>query len=56
MARELAGKVVASIERDGNGVKISFTDGSAVSIEPSHPSPTGGNHIYFHVSNSRMKF
>jgi hypothetical protein len=46
-ARQLKGKVVDRIEREGDSVKIWFNDGTAIEIGYSHPSTTGGMMVYF---------
>ena len=47
-AHELRGKVVEKIERDGDAVKITFTDGTAVEISGDRPSDFSRLMIYFH--------
>jgi hypothetical protein len=46
-ARSLEGRVVESIERDKDKVIIKFTDGTAITIEPTHPGLTSGNNVYY---------
>jgi hypothetical protein len=46
-ARSLEGRTVESVRREKDAVIIRFTDGTAVSIEPTHPSIYAGNNVYW---------
>jgi hypothetical protein len=47
-AQSLVGKKLDSIERDNHAVIIRFTDGTAIEIEPTHPSTFTGNNVYYY--------
>jgi hypothetical protein len=51
-ARELRGKVVEKIERDGESVKIIFTDGTSVEISGDRPQ-YGRQMVYFHKNETK---
>lgn len=54
-AQSLEGRTVDNIRREKHAVIIRFTDGTAIVIEPTHPSNFTGNNVYWIEADEEPK-